>query len=143
MLANNVLFLTRILAFTLRFFFCLCVFMQQKQQQKRQFTAIGHLNCDIFSLFLLVILLVLYSVKCGQFHFNTSSLSASRHLNKRLHFSLFITRQSFLPSSLQQFQTSVFLHPHLVSVKCSSVLFVIFELQDGGLCQRLRRGKKK
>lgn len=84
----------------------LVFFFLQQKQKKWQFTTIGLWIVIYSHFFLLIILFVLYSLKCGQFHFNAPFLPAPRHLNNLLHFSLFITWQSFLSSTLQQFLTS-------------------------------------
>lgn len=93
MLVNNVLFLTRSLTFTLWIFF-LCVCDRGKE---RRFATIGLWIVKHFHFFLLIMPHVLYSLKCGQFHFNTP-LSASYYLNNLLHFSLFIMWQPFFSS---------------------------------------------
>lgn len=76
--------------------------------------------------FLLIILSVLYSLKCGRFHFNIP-LSASHYLNNLLHFSLFIIwhLSPLFSSPAVPHQVSLLLQLHLACAKSSSVPLVI------------------
>lgn len=119
MLANN-LFLTYILAFTLVQFF-------HATEEKKDNLPQLLLNCAIFSLFLSHYSFYAIFTQVRLIPFQHSLPLLLTTFNKLLHFSLFITWQSFSPrlSPAVPHQVSVLLQPDLVYVKFPSVLLII------------------